>query len=189
MTASHANHILPSLPVESYKTYIANNTTNSTTATAIRATLLYIIATPNVLSRLLDEISSSHISSPITDSEARKMPYLQAVIKEGLRIYPPVTGFMYKLVPPGGETFNGIFIPENTEIGWATWAMMRDPKVWGADVKIFRPDRWLIGSPEEIKMREVNADLVFGYGKWQCLGMSIAKLELNKVFVEVCVNL
>lgn len=59
------------------------------------------------------------------------------------------------------------------------------PKVWGVDAQYFRPERWLKGTPEEIKRREMNAELVFGYGKWQCLGKNVAQIELNKVFVEV----
>jgi cytochrome P450 len=46
------------------------------------------------------------------------MPYLQAVIKEGLRIFPPVAGLMSKEVPPGGDAFNGLYIPEGTKIGY-----------------------------------------------------------------------
>jgi cytochrome P450 len=82
----------------------------------MRATLLYIVTNPHVLSNLLSEISTSQISKPITDAEARKLPYLQAVIKEGIRIFPPVTGFLSKTVPNGGDTINGIFIPVGTTI-------------------------------------------------------------------------
>jgi hypothetical protein len=57
-------------------------------AAAICATLLYIITNSHVQSTLLEEIRNKSISAPITDAEARKLPYLQAVIKEGLHIYP-----------------------------------------------------------------------------------------------------
>lgn len=88
---------------------------------------------------------------------------------------------MYKTVPAGGDTVCGYFVPGGTKIGWSSWGMMRDPKVWGADSKIFRPERWLDGTVEEL-----NADMVFGWGRFQCLGKSIAYIELNKIFVEVC---
>ena len=65
---------------------------SDTTATAIRTTFLYIITTPRVLAKLLAEISGATLSSPISDVEAKKMPYLQATIKEGLRIWPPAIG-------------------------------------------------------------------------------------------------
>jgi len=158
---------------------------SDTSAQAIRATLLYIITNPHVQATLLEEISNASISSPITDVESRKLPYLHAVIKEGLRIFPPVTGLMLKEVPAGGDTLNGLFIPEKTAIGWSAFGLMRNEKVWGDDAKMFRPERWLEGSPEEIQKKELNLEMVFGYGKYQCLGKNVARMELNKIFVEV----
>lgn len=159
---------------------------SDTTASAIRATILHLITSPHVLNKLLAEISAAKISSPIIDAESRKLPYLQAVIKEGLRIFPPVTGLMFKDVPSGGDTLAGYFVPENTKVGYCAFGLFLDPKLWGEDAAMFRPERWLIGTPEEIRQKEANLDLVFGHGRWQCLGKSVAQLELNKVFVEVC---
>jgi cytochrome P450 len=146
---------------------------------------LYVITNAQVQATLLAELSSASISSPITDAEARQLPYLQAVIKEGMRIFPPVTGIMFKQVPAGGDTINGIYVPEKTGIGWSAFGLMRNEKVWGDDAKMFRPERWLEGSPEEIQKKDLNLELVFGYGKYQCLGKNVARMELNKIFVEV----
>lgn len=117
------------------------------------------------------------------------MPYLQAVIKEGLRIFPPVTGLMSKEVPPGGDMLNGKFIPPGTKIGYCAWGIFRNVKTWGADSGVFRPERWLEGSPENIREKELALELVFAHGRWQCLGKNVALIELNKVFVEVCIHL
>jgi len=62
---------------------------------------------------------------------------------------------------------------------------MRDKSFWGEDARIFRPERWLVGSPDQIKERESRVEMVFSYGKWQCLGKEVGKIELNKVLVEV----
>lgn len=161
---------------------------SDTTATAIRATILYITTNPRVYAKLLAEISSAAPSSPIQDAEARKLPYLQAVIKEGLRIFPPVTGLMTKDVPKGGDTINSLFIPEGTKIGYCAWGLFRDKKIWGEDSHVFRPERWLEGPREKIQLQESTLELVFGYGRWQCLGKSVALIELNKIFVEVRVQ-
>jgi cytochrome P450 len=151
----------------------------------MRATLLHIVTNPRVQSKLLEEISNSSISTPITDAQARKLPYLQAVIKEGLRIFPPVTGFMSKEAPPGGDTINGLYIPEGTTIGWSPFGLMKSEKIWGADAKLFRPERWFEGTAEEIQSKELDVEMCFGYGKYQCLGKNIANVELNKIYVEV----
>jgi cytochrome P450 len=158
---------------------------SDTTATALRGTMLHLLTTPHAVSALLAEIAEVSPSSPIQDSEARKMPYLQAVIKEGLRIFPPVTGLMSKVVPPGGDTFNGLFIPEGTKIGYCAWGVFRDKQIWGQDSHVFRPERWLESPAERLRDMEATLELVFGYGRWQCLGRNVALIELNKVYVEV----
>jgi cytochrome P450 len=56
-----------------------------TTATAIRATILYITTNPRAYAKLLAEVSSTSPSSPIQDANVSKLPFLLAVIKEGLR--------------------------------------------------------------------------------------------------------
>jgi cytochrome P450 len=133
----------------------------------------------------LAEIEEFSPSSPIQDAEAREMPYLQAVIKEGLRIFPPVAGLGSREVPPGGDTFNGLFIPEGTKIGYCAWGMSRYKKIWGDDSNLFRPERWLDAPPEKLRDMEMTIEMLFGYGRWQCLGRNVAFMELNKVFVEV----
>lgn len=148
--------------------------------------MLHLMTSPRVLAKLRTEIASSPRTTPvISDAEARAMPYLQAVVKEGLRIYPPVTGLMSKDVPPAGDTFKGTFIPGGTRIGYCAWGIFRDKEIWGDDADEFRPERWLEASPEKLKELESTLELVFSYGKWQCLGRSVALIELNKVFVEV----
>lgn len=162
---------------------------SDTTATAIRATLLHIISSPKAHRALQAEIdagiASGAISSPIKDSEARKLPYLQACIKEGLRIWPPVTGVMTKTVPEGGDTLDGYFVPGGTEVGYNAWGLQRIKSIYGDDVSMFRPERWLEAGPDQLKEMTRTVELVFVYGKWQCPGKDVAAIELNKVFVEV----
>lgn len=158
---------------------------SDTTAGTMRATMLHILTNPPVLARLLDEIKNSDISDPIKDSEARKMPYLQAVIKEGLRIHPPVTGLQSKFVPPEGDTLNGYYVPGGTRIGSCAWGVFLDEGVWGPDARVFRPERFLEGTAEEIKRKEIDTEGIFGFGRSSCLGKSVAAIELNKVYVQV----
>ncbi|UQC82541.1 cytochrome P450 [Colletotrichum lupini] len=115
---------------------------SDTTATAIRAMLLHIITSPRVSTALREEIELAKPSWPvITEAEARSMPYLQAVIKEGLRIFPPLVGQMSKEVPKGGDTFKGSHLPEGTRIGYGAWAIFHRTDLWGPDTHEFRPER------------------------------------------------
>lgn len=143
---------------------------SDTTATAIRATLLYIMTTPRVydaLRREIDEgIRRGKISSPIKGSEAMELPYLQGVILEGLRLHPPFTGIPSKVVPPEGDTIEGKFVPGGTRISPSHWAVGRHKGVFGKDADLFRPERWLAtengGSEEKEKLAEMRrvAELV-----------------------------
>lgn len=162
---------------------------SETTVSTITIVFLHLMCNAPVQTKLRFEIdlaiAEGRISDPITAAEARSLPYLQAVISEGLRILPPFTGLLQKEVPAGGATFDGQFVPEGTRIGHSIWAVTRRKDVFGADVEIFRPSRWLEASPEQHRNMFQVMEMVFGYGRWQCAGKSIAYLELNKIFVEV----
>ncbi|KAF9872377.1 cytochrome P450 [Colletotrichum karsti] len=159
---------------------------SDTTATAIRGTFLHIITSPRVTATLRAEIEASNLSWPIVrEAEAREMPYLAAVIKEGLRIFPPVVGQMSKEVPKGGDTFKGVYFPEGTRIGYGAWGIFHRTDLWGPDALEFRPERWLEAEGDQLRLMEGTLELIFGYGKWKCLGRDVALMELRKVFVEL----
>jgi cytochrome P450 len=163
---------------------------NDTTATAIRATMLYIMTAPRVYHALRNEIDAAiakgKVSSPITNAEGAELPYLQAVILEGLRMHPPFQGLSFKVAPPEGDEIDGVFVPGGTWVAPAYRAFTRRPEVFGEDADEFRPERWLeADAGRAAEMRRV-VDLVFGYGRWGCAGRFLAFMELNKVFVEVC---
>ena len=165
---------------------------SDTTATVIRIGMMHIATSPLVYQRLqreIDEgIKAGRISSPITDAEARELPYLQALIKECFRIWPPITGIMPRMSDHDGEVC-GQSIPANTHVGWSAHAVLRDKAVFGPDAELFSPERWLRASaaPDKLRVMENTVELVFGQGRWGCLGKPISLLELNKVFVEVCI--
>ena len=89
-----------------------------------------------------------------------------------------------KKVPKGGDTIEGMFVPEGTRIAHSTWAVQRD-LIYGDDVEIFRPERWIEADEERLLRMEQTLDLIFGHGRWGCLGKLVAFIELNKIFVEV----
>ncbi|KIX05641.1 uncharacterized protein Z518_03613 [Rhinocladiella mackenziei CBS 650.93] len=169
---------------------------SDSTATAIRMTFLYILTNPAVYAKLIHEIHAHrhNISSPvIQSSEAQKLPYLQSCIKEGLRIWPPLAGLQGKVSPPEGEMVNGYFIPGNIEVGWNPMSMQRRREIYGEDAEMFRPDRWIEAAALDdgggkVALMEKTLALVFGFGKYGCLGKTIALMELDKVFVALFQN-
>ncbi|KAK0633950.1 cytochrome P450 [Immersiella caudata] len=157
-------------------------------ATPLRITLLLLLTSPPTLRSFLSEIntgiSTGKISSPITQSEALALPYLQAIIRESIRLYPP-TLVAYRTVPKGGDTIHGHFLPEGTQVGQNTWGMMRSKETFGEDADVFRPERWIgVDKGRWVVMNE-TVNLAFGYGKFGCLGKPLAMMEMNKVYVEL----
>ncbi|RDW87449.1 hypothetical protein BP5796_03143 [Coleophoma crateriformis] len=168
-----------------------------TSATAIRATMLHLMTNRRSYEALRDEIDTAvragKISSPvIKDVEGQALPYLQAVIKEGMRIWPPVTGLLSKKAPPEGDTVEILgktyFIPGNTNVGYCAWGVMHSTDVFGEDADVFRPERWLEPESEKLSRMHKTVELAWGHGKYQCLGKNVAMIELNKVFVELLRN-
>jgi len=153
--------------------------------------ILHIVNSPKVYQALQTEIDASihdgKVSRPVlSDDDTKSLPYLQAVINEGLRTFPPVTGLNSKVVPPGGDTVDGIFLPQGTKVGICYVGLTRNTSVFGADASSFRPERWLDASVEDAARMGAYKDWVFGYGKYVCLGKRVVLMELHKVIFEVC---
>lgn len=162
---------------------------SDTTATALRTTLFHIITSPRVCARLqaeLDEADAAGaISSPcISDAESRSLPYLQACVREGVRIWPPVSGILPRISDQDAVVC-GVKIPAGTSVCWSAKACLHDEAVFGADADIFRPERWLTDDKDKLLAMENCLDLCFGHGRWGCLGRPIATVELNKMIPEL----
>ncbi|OAQ90363.1 cytochrome P450 52A11 [Purpureocillium lilacinum] len=177
---------------------------SDTTSTGIRGALLHIITNPRVYARLQREVDEAVATglAPATGSggivslaQTRQLPYLQAVIREALRIWPPAVNIFSRDVPPGGDTVlvDGapVFLPGGASIGYSAYAMHHSEAIYGADAKAFRPERWLVAAEEDpdrhALMLRTN-ELVFGHGKYQCLGKPVAQLELAKTIFELLRN-
>jgi cytochrome P450 len=151
-------------------------------------TLLSLITSPSAYTSLLDEIkqASGKVKSPISWAETQTLPYLQAVVLEGLRIWPPVAGLGFKTVPPAGDNINGFFVPGGTDIGQGFHGVGRSRAVWGPDADVFRPERWLLANEAELQKMTAAVDTHFGgSGKFSCLGKNVALMEIHKSLFEV----
>ncbi|KAK3937750.1 cytochrome P450 [Diplogelasinospora grovesii] len=159
------------------------------TSSVIRTTMLYLMTTPAVYKRFKEEVMQvvreGRASSPITFEEGKRIPYLQAVIYEGIRMRPPAPGLYPKSVPPQGDVIHGKFIPGGTAVGMNTAALVRSTALFGPDADLFRPERFLEVDADTRAEMERNVELVFGYGRWMCAGKPVAFMELNKIFFEL----
>ncbi|KEZ42273.1 hypothetical protein SAPIO_CDS6132 [Scedosporium apiospermum] len=132
---------------------------SDTTSIAFSAAIFNLLKHPSSLRQLQEEIREYEargiISDPIKFSEAQKMPYLQAVIKEALRAV----------------------------VGINSWVAHANQEVFGPDANAFRPERWL-EEPEVVKKRE-SYFMAFGQGSRTCIGKNISLMELSKVIPQI----
>lgn len=82
--------------------------------------IYYLAKTPEKTKQLRAEIreceKAGTVSNPVTFSESQNMPYLQAMIKEALRIHPTTRQPLSRVVPPEGAMINGRFFPRGVSL-------------------------------------------------------------------------
>lgn len=131
---------------------------------------------PEVQAKLREEIDNfynvNNLKAPMSYLDTQKLPYLQAVIKEAIRLLPSIVFQLPRHTPPDFEV-RGIKIPANTTIGISPIAQNRDQEIWGPDANEFRPSRWL---ENEDKTRYFDrSTMTFGgSGPRVCIGRNIA---------------
>ena len=115
---------------------------------------------------------------PLDNQNLAKFPFINGVVREALRLLPPIgSGMMHRETPPEGITFDGIHIPGNTAVGLGAYALQRDPRYFGQPDE-FIPERWHGEGPQPF---DRNAYMVFSYGPYSCVGKHLAYIELLDV--------
>ncbi|KAI1177650.1 cytochrome P450 [Nemania sp. FL0916] len=163
---------------------------SETSVTTFKGILLLLMSSPVVYQRVKREIKNGiadgRISDPITNEEAKNLEYMQAVVREGFRFMSATNvGFVKRALVD--DDVCGVRIPAGTDIFINYPAMMRTPEVFGEDAEVFQPDRFLGGGPNVERMIE-SVELMFGHGRFQCLGKVLVMMELNKMYVQVCTH-
>lgn len=151
---------------------------DDTTGIANMVTLYNIVSNPAIHARLLAELKTvlPEPSSRAAYPELEKLPYLTAVIKEGLRYSSPAASRTPRLVPPGGVTLpDGRHVPGGTRIGMAIYHMHYNEAIF-EDPRRFDPERWL-QTPAEVA-RLSRFMVAFSRGSRSCLGINLAYMEM-----------
>jgi cytochrome P450 len=163
-----------------------------TTASALSGIVHNVLINPSTLTTLLHEIRTAFPNSDdVTLQRCSNLPYLSAVISEGLRMYPPIPGTAPRVIPPGGMVIGGKFVPGKTVVGVHHLAAYRNPEHF-KDADDFRPERWLRGNNDEKKGTEngeddsrdhLDAVMPFSTGPRACLGRNLAYHEMRLLLV------
>ncbi|OQE39382.1 hypothetical protein PENCOP_c007G07340 [Penicillium coprophilum] len=152
---------------------------SDTTSTALTVIIWHLLANPKTMQTLTAEIRDNFDSAEAIKYQALQgLPYLHAVIEEGLRICPPNPGLIPRVVvdrAPGHLDIDGCIFPPGTEIGVCNISLHHNPMYFD-DPDAFLPERWLANS--SIKCNKA-AFSPFSYGPRSCLGRNMAYMEMT----------
>lgn len=137
---------------------------HETTATSMVWTLYHIYRDDAVRQRVADEVAQAQ-----TPSEMVALPYLGAVIKETLRMHPPVPVVLRRLTSP--MTIGGVACTSGQVVGIALYALHFNPAIW-IDPEQFRPERFIDSKISPFQFAP------FGGGYRRCIGAAFANSEL-----------
>jgi cytochrome P450 len=146
---------------------------HKTMTSALQIACYTLAQYPEVQNRLREEIWQAYpnvANGVLPDASIEvKLPYLDAVLNELLRLYPPVA-HMFRL-SVSTTTVCGVTIPAGSTVVVSQWAMNRSHAQWESDAEEFRPERWL----EERSRPNL---LTFSKGPRNCIGEGFARKEL-----------
>ena len=171
------------------------NAGSDTTAITLRAIVYFVLRTPGVLALLKRELDSANLCVPVTWKDSQQLPYLDACIKEAMRLHPAVGFGLERVVPEEGLSLtDSTYLRGGTVVGMNAWVVHRDKDVFGADADTYNPARWLRGpqeSEEVFQTRYQNMrrhDFTFGGGSRTCLGKNISLIEMYKVIPSLLIT-
>jgi cytochrome P450 len=144
---------------------------HETTANALAFALMLLGDHPDIDARAHLEIEAELKGKGATAEDVPRLPFLEAIVKETLRLYPPAHII-------GREATRDLAlgkwsIPKGASVLMSPWALHHEPEFW-PDPHSFRPDRWLDGSADRVPK---NAYLPFGGGPRVCIGNHFAMME------------
>lgn len=152
---------------------------HETTAIALSWTFYLLGKHPVVEEKLHAELEETLEGRPPAVEDLPHLPYLDAVIKESMRIYPPAWAI-------GREALEdcevgGFYVPAKTQMFISQYVVHRDPRNF-ENSEAFLPERWLDGSTDDLPK---FAYFPFGGGPRLCIGQSFAKMEANLVLATI----
>ncbi|UPV74620.1 cytochrome P450 [Halorussus limi] len=150
---------------------------HETTATALTYACWLLAGSPEVRRRLDAELDSVVGDRDPTVADVPNLEYTEQVVKEALRLYPPVYALYRE--PREATVLGGYRIPEGTTLQLATYTIQRDDRWWDAPDE-FRPERWGGEAQGAANSdRPEYAYFPFGGGPRHCIGMRFAATELQ----------
>ncbi|KAH6612083.1 cytochrome P450 4A10 [Boeremia exigua] len=157
--------------------FAGTDSTGMNLATIIRGLVMH----PEKYEKLKEEVNrNASLGAEAEDIQA--LPYLTAVVKEGLRVSMANPTRLPHVVPANGWMFKGTFFPAKSIVGCSAYELHFDENVFPEPRK-FIPERWL--SATEAMSR---SSFAFGAGSRQCIARNLATLELHLATEQLAIS-
>ena len=144
---------------------------HETTSQMLSWTWYALSQNPAIEERLYEELRGVLGGRPPEVADLQRLPYLQAVMNESLRLYPPAYVVARMAIEPC--QIGGYDIPLGATILLSPWVTHRDPRFFD-DPETYRPERWLDGLAQRLP---AGAYFPFGDGPRRCIGQGFALME------------
>ncbi|XP_071725284.1 LOW QUALITY PROTEIN: cytochrome P450 78A7-like [Rutidosis leptorrhynchoides] len=156
-----------------------------TTALLTEWLMAELVLHPQVQLKLQEELHNAFQNGHVSNDDVAKLPYLQAVVKETLRIHPPGPLLSWaRLSTSDVQLSNGMVIPSNTTAMVNMWAITHDPHVW-EDPNQFKPERFL-NDADHVDVRGGDLRLApFGAGRRVCPGKNLGLATVSLWVAEL----
>lgn len=132
------------------------------TASMLRSVVCFLVEHPDALETVRAELrdkqcTATGLTLPFPQwHELQNLPFLDACIKESLRLDSPFAMPLERVVPAEGASICGHFYPGGTVVGMSPYITNRYKPTWGDDADQWRPRRWLEGEPSHIRKLEAS---------------------------------
>jgi cytochrome P450 len=150
---------------------------HETTATTLIWTLYHVLSNPKVMVSIHDELKRVFADKPFDPTRAGELIYLDACIKEAMRMTPIAVFVSRNLARP--MRIRDYEIPAGAIVAPALTLSHRRADIWG-DPERFRPERFLEGGTAP-----TNQFFPFGGGRRTCVGMAFAGVEMRIVLARI----
>ncbi|RDW56984.1 hypothetical protein BP6252_13937 [Coleophoma cylindrospora] len=158
---------------------------SETTSTLLTGVTYYMLMTPEKYEKVKKEVRDAFKSGEeMTLQSTAQLPYLQAVLEEGLRMYPPVPLGLPRRTPPGGTTINGKYVPGDVSVAVHQLSTYHSARNF-FEPETFVPERWLPNPPEQYAHDDKAAWNPFATGPRNCVGKNLAWNEMRSVLARM----
>ncbi|PCH40534.1 cytochrome P450 [Wolfiporia cocos MD-104 SS10] len=174
-----------------------------TTSTATARTLQLLAEHQDIQAKLREEILQAGAGEHLSYDELGRLPLLDAVVKETLRVSPPgsvvfrapnrdvVLPLSQPIVGIDGQEIHQIAVPKGTEILVGILGCNLKSSLWGEDTLEWKPERWLSPLPSAVTnagMPGIYSNIMtFVGGKRACIGYKFAEMEM-KIILSVLLS-